>query len=516
MQWKKLFGMRTEPEPMKVEVPKPKPKPVQPRESLIKNPTMKRDLQSIRTATAINSALGLGASFTDYNLNAIINDKLPSLMIMSRNLAMNNPIAAKYFSETANAVAGSDGIYIRPDVHLYDDEQKNIEVSQELERRFYAWAEDLEAFDIQGRFDFGTFQHMLEHERSIAGEVFIRIHTTRNGIKIEVINGIRVPTNNNQMMKDGRYISNGIEFSADGKPIAYYFMRYNPTMYAYDYTNPERVPAEEVLHYYLPSQPSQERGLPDIVTSQNLLSELDAFLEASLVTKKIGSAVMGFIENDEANKDEDNLGINDTSMPAYFDNEILEPGAIVELQPGQRLKDFSPKAATDGVAEYVDQQLTLISMGLGITKQALTGDTSGASYSASRLADKIQQNTYQVRINQLKVRVLKPLYRMWLRQELLNNNDMNLKFSDFEELVVAQYHSQRIVSLDPLKDAQYEILLLENGLKSKAEIIAESGRDPAVVLAQIEAEKRNGELDNQEDTQDDQTEQGDSEQESNA
>ncbi|EBA6310369.1 phage portal protein [Salmonella enterica subsp. enterica serovar 4,12:d:-] len=463
------------------------------KERLIKNPTFKRSLGSaMTTKQAIDTALGLGASFVTADVNGLINRSLASMVIASRDLSINNPIAKKYFTETASGVVGSQGIYVRPDVHLYEDEQENIRISQELESRFYDWCDNPDRFDINGVLDFSTFQNLVEKERAIGGEIFIRIHNINGNIKIELINGIRCPTNNNMLFADGHYISNGIEYK-DGKPIAYYFMRYNPITYSYDYANPERVDASEILHYFQQEfQCNQERGIPDLVCAEPLLSELDSFLEASLVTKKVGSAVMGFIENDASESDDISL---DDGTPNYFDNEALEPGALVELQPGQRLKDFSPKAATDGISEYVDQQMTLISMGLGITRQTLTGDTSSASYSASRLSDKIQQNTYASRTNLLKVKVLKPLYRLWLRQELLNNsNEMGLKFSDFNALLEAQYHTQHPVSLDPLKDAQYAVMMLDAGLASKAEIIAESGRDPAVVLAQIAKEKEDAQL----------------------
>lgn len=487
---------------------KPVQEPVQPivqgdvqpkQERLVKNPTMKRGIVQVSsTAQAINTTLGLGGSFVTANINAIINRSLASMVITSRNLSLNNPIAKKYFNESAAGVVGSDGIYVRPDVHIFENEDDNIRTSQELERRFYAWCDNPNSFDYNGVLDFSTFQNTIEKERAISGEVFVRVRTINSTVQVEVINGIRCPTNNNMVFDSpDHYVSNGIEFR-DGRPVAYYFMRRNPITYTYDYANPERVPADEILHYFQQEyQAGQERGIPDIICAEPLLSDLDSFLESSLVTKKVGSAVMGFIENDAVN--DDNIQLDD-GLTKIYDNEMLEPGALVELQPGQRLKDFSPKAATDGISEYVDQQFTLISMGLGITKQSLTGDTSGASYSAARLSDKIQQTTYAGRTNLLKVKVLKPLYRMWLRQELLNNSDaMGLKFGDFDKLLEAQYHTQRVISLDPLKDAQYSVLMLENGLASKAELIAETGRDPAVVLAEIQKEKQQ-----QEDNKDEQ------------
>ena len=75
------------------------PKPVQVRDKLINNGTMKRELNAIRTSSAVRSALGLGASYTGLDINAVINQQLPALMIESRDLALNNPIAKKYFTE---------------------------------------------------------------------------------------------------------------------------------------------------------------------------------------------------------------------------------------------------------------------------------------------------------------------------------------------------------------------------------------------------------------------------------
>ena len=184
------------------------PKPVQVRDKLINNGTMKRELNAIRTSSAVRSALGLGASYTGLDINAVINQQLPALMIESRDLALNNPIAKTYFTESANAVAGSEGLYLRPDLHLFENEQDNIDMSQKLEERFYAWSENPEVFDVRGELDFSTFQNLLELERSINGEAFVRIHTINGQLRIELIEAVRVPVNNNQFFDDGRYVSN--------------------------------------------------------------------------------------------------------------------------------------------------------------------------------------------------------------------------------------------------------------------------------------------------------------------
>ena len=47
----------------------------------------------------------------------------------------------------------------------------------------------------------------------------------------------------------------------------------------------------------------------------------------------------------------------------------------------------------------------------------------------------------------------------------------------------------KVESVDPVKDISAEIMMLENGLKSKSQIITEMGYDVAQTFKQIESEK---------------------------
>lgn len=132
-------------------------------------------------------------------------------------------------------------------------------------------------------------------------------------------------------------------------------------------------------------------------------------------------------------------------------------------------------------------------MSLDLTPQTLTGSTAGASFSASKLTDKIQQNTFLAKQNNLVKSVLQPLYIKWLKNEMLNNPMLkDLPFSKFTELTECNFIPQRHISLDPLKDLQTEILAMENGLKSKEQIISEMGYSPVLTHEQITKEETDG------------------------
>ncbi|HCB1485878.1 TPA: hypothetical protein MYO76_005386, partial [Serratia marcescens] len=64
-----------------------------------------------------------------------------------------------------------------------------------------------------------------------------------------------------------------------------------------------------------------------------------------------------------------------------------------------------------------------------------------------------------------------------------------LNFKDFKKLIKATYTPVVSLSLDPNKDAQYQIALLQNGLKSRQQIISELGQDYRDVLKDFEKDE---------------------------
>ena len=72
---------------------------------------------------------------------------------------------------------------------------------------------------------------------------------------------------------------------------------------------------------------------------------------------------------------------------------------------------------------------------------------------------------------------------------MINKNELKLNFKDFKKLIKATYTPVVSLSLDPNKDAQYQIALLQNGLKSRQQIISELGQDYRDVLKDFEKDE---------------------------
>ncbi|EHN8849948.1 phage portal protein [Enterobacter hormaechei] len=449
---------------------------------------LKRELKEIRTnSQSPIISFGFSAGNTAGNINSIINMTLPTLVAKSRELSLNNGIARKYFQVNSDGVTGASGLYIRPDVNLHDDNEENLAINEELEHLFYKYADNPEAFSMNGKMDLAAFQRLVERTRSIDGEAFIIVHDVNGTVKFELIDSMRVPVIGNRIFDDGTYVSNGIHFDQYGKAIEYYVTKVNPTSYTYEIGNYDIIPASRMLHLMIEDYPNQQRGIPDIVAGTTLLKDLEAFIKAAIISKKLSASAMAFITNSASN-DED-VDFMKGYEPDYYENDSLQSGALVELQPGQNVTSVNPNGATDGITEFVNAQMQQIAMSLGITEQSLSGSTANASFSAAKLTDRLQRQTFKTRTNALTTFVLKPIYSRWLKAEMLRNKALDLNFSDFDKLVNAKYVSEFVESLDPLKDVQTQVLMIDNKIKSRSMVVSEFGYDPYQVLKEIELEE---------------------------
>lgn len=448
--------------------------------------TLKKDITAVRSTAVLN--FGFNAN-SGSNINFLLLRALPTMRSFSRDAVLKNPIGRKYMNLSVDGVVGSDGVYVKPAVEIDSTDEEINQLNQQLEKLFDRWAYNADNFSLDGVLSFDVFQQTVEKVRVQDGECFIRIHKVNGTIKVEILDSARLQAINNQHLQNGNYISNGIEFDQYNRPVNYWFCRFDPVSYAYYAGDYEVIPASEICHYFVADQQGQQRGIPDLVASSKLIEDLQNFTVAALTAKRVSASSMAFITNNPSTTQTDLLDAEDREdiTPVY--TEYFEAGFIGELGEGQDIKTVTPTNGVDGIEQFTNELMNQISMGLNVTKQALLADTANASFSAARLTEKLQQTTFRTRTNVLIQKVLKPIYIAWLKNEMVNNNNLNVSFSDFDDLVCARYIPQKPISLDPVKDIQAEVMKLDAGLISKTQVIAELGGDPVKVLSEIQAEK---------------------------
>jgi len=374
-------------------------------------------------------------------------------------------------------VAGADGITVRPSPIGLDGQTDPV-LADRLDKLFYEWASDANRFSADGSLSFDIFQQLVERARATDGECFVRLHTDGDELQISIIDASRIPSTKNELLKNGSYISNGIERDQHGRVLAYHVADINPLNYTIQTNCTQRVPASEILHYFIPEFPGQ-----DCIAVMKTLEDFNSYNEAAVLQKKIASSAMGFITNTDNNQDE----LLDGENPEREFVEYFEPGSIKELAPGQQIQTLNPQAGTDKITEFSDAVLTTISTGLSVPKSMLTGDTQNASFSAAKMADRISREGFKTRSNLLISKVLKPIYREFIKRIMVSELK-ELSFTNFENIANSTFITVKQVSLDPNKDAQYEQVLLEMGVKSKSQIIRDLGMEPQHVFEELKRE----------------------------
>ncbi|GEM_PF-387085 len=437
----------------------PQPKKSTEERAIKKSSTLKKDIQGVRNTAVMN--FGFNAT-TGTNINFIILKALPTMRSFAREAIIRTPIARKYVNLSVDGVVGCEGIYVKPAVEIDGTDDQINETNKLLEKLFDRWAYNPDKFSIDGQLSFDEFQQLVEKIRATDGECFIRIHNKRGMVQLEIIDSARLTQINNQMLPNEHFISNGIEFDKNHRPVNYYFTKIDPVNYAYFLGDYEVIPASEICHYFIADQQGQERGLPDMVATSKLMEDLKNFTEAALTAKRVSASSMAFITNNLDSSQTDLITDTQSEVTPVY-TEYFEAGFIGELAEGQDIKTITPTNGVDGIDQFTNELMNQISMGLNVTKQALSADTSNASFSAARLTEKLQATTFRTRTNALINKVLKPIYMAWLKNEMLNNSTLDLNFSDFDDLICARYISQKPISLDPVKDIQakyfYEILV---------------------------------------------------------
>jgi lambda family phage portal protein len=207
------------------------------------------------------------------------------------------------------------------------------------------------------------------------------------------------------------------------------------------------------------------------------LRDLDDWTNAELVRKKTEACLVGIVFG----ADEAEQGVAPTVVDA--DGKLIEqfePGLIAYARGGKDIK-FNQPATTAGVSEWLRAQLHIIAAGFRIPYELLTGDLSQVNYSSIR-AGLVE---FRRMIDALQWQVVipgfcQPVWR-WFGEAawaagLVPNPE-----------IAVEWAPPRFDAVDPLKDAQADLLMLRMGTLTLPQAIARQGWNPDAVLADIAA-----------------------------
>lgn len=408
---------------------------------------------------------------------------LPQLRGRSRDLGRNAPLAAGAVSTTAIGVVG-DGLKLEASIDskalgLTPEEADAYEVEQEREWEVFCATADFTRVQCMDEMQQLSLRSALE-----SGDVFAIRRYRRDpgdvyGTKVQLLEADRV--SNPNWALDSDLVSGGVEFNADGVPIAYHVSNKHPGGRRVAGMKWWRVPAwsdgglKTVLHVYERLRPEQSRGIPYLAVVVEHLQQLSTYSTAEVDAAVVSSFITGIIQapaDDDAS--DPIVGEKDAGLA---DNEVkLGAGALISTGPGETFTSFNPQRPNANYDAFVKAFCREVGVALELPVELLLKSFT-ASYSASRAALEMAWQAFRRRRSWFAGRFCQPLYE-WMMEEAVASGRLN-RPGFFSDPVIraawcgAQWVGPQRQSLNPYQEAQADALDIQTGVKSREQVCME-------------------------------------------
>lgn len=425
-------------------------------------------IASKRSYEAASKASRINWLTSDSDANNEINNAMKTIAHRARDLIRNNPHA---FRAKEAIVENTVGTGIRPFIECKSQRRK-----KEFESVLKEWAENAKNIDAEGDFDLYGLEALVMGSIVESGEVFVRRKKTKSAEKLPVPLQIQVfemdflDRSRTGKLDNGNEIINGIEFSSQGRRVAYWFFSEHPgKSVSIASVSSSRVPAEDIIHCLKKDRPGQSFGVSWFHPVMHRFRDLDIFEDATLKKQQVSALFAAFVyDSGEELEDDPNKSEDEELL------EKLDVGTIEVLPQGKDIKFSNPPRSTD-YGPFVRQNLLAIAGGMGITFESLTGDYSNSNYSSSRTAN-LNMNR---NVDKWQDRVMIGGFLVPLMEWFIQAYELSGKNSDGVKI---RWTKPARPLVDPSKDIPAHQKAVSAGFNSLSQIIRSQGLDPEVVF----------------------------------
>ena len=449
--------------------------------------------------------------------NEDLNWNNSTLRQRSRILYMASPVATSAIEVNQTKIVGT-GLALRASVDqsvLGLTPEAAREWQRKTEAEFAVWAEKARNCDAIGMNDFYALQGLAAKSWLMSGDVFALVKHSKTsklqpyGLRLHLIEADRISTpaeyvgnlafggNTDGKNRDtGNRIFDGVEVDAEGRAVAYHIRNTYPNQYTSEQTKWVRVEAygartglPNVLQVMSSERPDQYRGVPYLSKVIEPLLQLRRFTESELTAALIQSFFTAWITTNAPASELPFAEIGagdiggvpvedpDTDNISRSESEYeLGPGVINVLEPGETVNFGDPNIPSTNFDTFVKVISRFCGAALGVPYDVLLAEFN-SSYSASRAALLEAWEGFRARRRWLVNRFCQPVYELWLSEAVARGRIKAPGFFD-DPLIRAAWCGANWIgpvqgSLDPLKEAKADLLLIDAGIKTHAEVTRE-------------------------------------------
>jgi lambda family phage portal protein len=448
--------------------------------------------KSYRTLMQAANTSRLESSWTTQpeSADSIIFKNLRTLVARSRHELMDGDYVKNFARIVKKNIVGARGFRLKS-TPRNERGQVDVLAKDAIEE---AWRKQskLGNWEITGTMSRATFEQLLISTVAIDGEAFVVIvrgaDAGPTGFSLQMIDSMRIDPAHNDKMTGDRFIRAGIEYNAFGKPVAYHIAEDNSEIYHTGYsTSRRRVPAEDVIHVYIPELAGQRRGLPWMHTALWRLRNVKGFEDAAVVNARVGASKMGlFSDKDDQDRD-------DEEEPQDIEIDA-EPGTFHNI--GNRdFHAFNPQFPDQSMESFIKVQLRGVAAGLGVAYHSLANDLSSVNFSSIRAGTLDERDTWKMLQEWMISAFETRAFEAWIRFSVLSGTitvrNKPLRMDRLEKYLSAEFRGRRWPWVDPLKEIAAAEKAVNARLTSRTKVMEDMhDEDSWDVLEEIAREEK--------------------------
>jgi lambda family phage portal protein len=420
----------------------------------------------------------------------VITQNLRILVARSREEAINNDYGKKFVSMVKNNVVGPVGLRLRSlpkdrDGNIDEKAQDAIEAAWAMQSRCGNW-------DVTGTMSRSTFERLWMSGCAIDGEALCIVVTGPDagptGFALQLIDTMRLDPSYNIFLADGAFIRNSIEFNSFGRPIAYHIIEESPYQHSGDGSyfsrNYRRIPADRVIHAFIPELVGQRRGIPWMSSALWRMHNLKGFEDAAITNARIGASKMGFFRDPNSDLDS-----SETEIPMSGD-----PGTFENIG-GLEFVSHNPQFPETSTESFVKMQLRGIASGVGVSYNALASDLTSVNFSSLRDGKNDERDTWKSLQTWMSDSFARKVFELWIERCVLSGeimiNGRSLSLDKINQYKSAEFKGRRWAWVDPQADVAAAKMAIEARLASRTKYIEDwNDGDAFDMFEQIAAEEK--------------------------
>lgn len=420
---------------------------------------------------------------------------LPAMVARSRDIGKNNDYGVQFLRMLKNNVLGEYGIALKmkaaEPMYGPNPGKPDIVANRRIEEEWFNWSK-------RGNCTVDRKMSKCDAERvsleSVAkdGEILIRKHwgfDNDHNFAIQIIQSDFLDVEHNVELPDGREIRMGIEFNQWREPIAYHLFRRHPNDNLYTDSvrllsdRYERVPAEDMIHAFVPVDPHQSRGIPWMATPAPRMHMVGKYEDSEAVAARVSSSKMAFLKPLTADVEYKGETIDGgISMDA-------DPGSIERLPYNMDIQTLDWNHPNSSYAVFMKTALRGIASGLGVSYNTLGNDMESVNFASGRLGLDAERETWKAIQRWFIEAILNEIFIDWLEVQLITQK-IPLPLAKFDKFNSPDWRPRRWGYVNPVDEVKAKIEEVRAGFNSVTGVLAERGLDRDEVFDELAADMK--------------------------